>query len=108
MQALVPLELVLGPGVWLALRVLASQLSTLANCSLVLLLWWGFDYKQVEEVGLLTVIVLVVGLVGASSQLESLSTETILGPGTGKAIQCYEILWTWIIFIFLFFYFLTL
>jgi len=35
------------------------------------------DYKQVEEVG---------GLVaGVSSQLESLSAGTILGPGTGKA-----------------------
>ena len=38
MWALVPLELVLGPGVWLAIRVFASQPSTLANCSLVSLL----------------------------------------------------------------------
>ena len=87
MRALVPLELVLGPGVWLALRVLASQPSTSANCSLVFLLWWGFDYKRAEEVGLL-VAKLVLGLVvGASSQLGSLSTGTILGPGTGKTVQ---------------------
>ena len=37
--------------------------------------------------GLLAVIVLVIGLVGASSQLGSLFTVRILGPGTGKAIQ---------------------
>ena len=87
MQALVPLKLVLGLGVWLELRVLASQLSTLASCSLVLLLWRGFDYEQVEEVGLLAV-KLVIGLVvGASSQLESLSAGMILGPGTGETIQ---------------------
>jgi len=53
----------------------------LANCSLVLLLQWGFDYKQVEDVGLLAV-KLVLGLVvGASSQLELLSTGMILGLG---------------------------
>ena len=57
-----------------------------ANCSLILLLWWGFDYKQVEEVSLLAV-KLVIGLVAeTSSQLGSLSIWTILGPGTGKAI----------------------
>jgi len=88
MQALVPLVLVLGPGVWLELRVLISWLSTSANCSLVLLLWWGFDYEWVEDVGLLAVIVLVVGLVaGVFSQLGSLSAETILGPKTGKTVQ---------------------
>jgi len=86
MQALVPLELVLGPGVWLELRVLASQLSTSSNCSLVLLLQWGFDHEQVEEVGLLA-IKLVIGLAGASSQLGSLSAGMILGPGTGKTVQ---------------------
>jgi len=67
--------------------VLVSWLSTLANCSLVLSLQWGFDHKQVEEVGLLAVIVLVVGLVArAFFQLGSLSTGMILGPGTGKAV----------------------
>ena len=87
MWALVPLELVLGPGVWLGLRVLASQPSTSASCSLVLLLRRGLDYERVEEVGLLAV-KLVIGLVvRASSQLELLSTETILGPGTGKTVQ---------------------
>ena len=67
--------------------MLASRPSTSANCSLVLLLRWGFDHEQVEEVSLLAV-KLVIGLVvGASSQLESLSTGMILGPGTGKAVQ---------------------
>ena len=87
MWALVPLELVLGPGVWLELRVLASRLSTLANCSLVLLLQQSFDHEQVEDVGLLAILLLVLGLVGASSQLGSLSAGTILGPGTGETVQ---------------------
>ena len=69
MWALVPLELVLGPGVWLALRVFISQPSTLANCSLVLLLWQGFDHKQVEEVSLLDVRLVTELVVRASSQL---------------------------------------
>ena len=86
MQALVPLELVLGPGVWLELRVLASQPSTSANCLLVLSLWRGFDHEWVEDVGLLVILLLVLGLVEASSQLGSLSTGTILGPGTGKTV----------------------
>ena len=87
MWALVPLVLVFRLGVWLELRVLASWLSTSANCSLVLLLQWGFDYKQVKDVGLLAVIVLVVGLVaGASSQLGLLSAELILGPSTGETV----------------------
>jgi len=55
----------------------------LVNCSLVLSLQQSFDYEQVEEVGLLAVIVLVVG---ASSQLGSLFTGMILGPGTGKTV----------------------
>jgi len=55
----------------------------LANCLLVLLLQQGFDHEQVEEVGLLAVIVLVVR---ASSQLELLPAGTILGPETSKAI----------------------
>jgi len=87
MWTLVLLELVLGPGVWLVLRMLVSQPSTSANCLLVLLLQQSFDYEWVEEVGLLAIIVLVVELVGASSQLKSLSTVMILGPGTGKTVQ---------------------
>ena len=86
MWALVPLELVLGPGVWLELRVLASQPSTSANCSLVLSLRWGFNREWVEDVGLLVILLLVLGLAGASSQLGSLSTMTILGPGTGETV----------------------
>jgi len=67
--------------------VLASWPSTLASCSLVLSLCWGLDRKRVEEVGLLAV-KLVIGLVvGASSQLGSLSAGTILGPGTGETVQ---------------------
>jgi len=66
--------------------VLASQLSTLANCSLVLLLKWGLDRERVEEVGLL-VILLVLELVGVSSQLGSLSAGTILGLETGETVQ---------------------
>ena len=66
--------------------MLASQPSTLASCSLVLLLRQGFDHEQVEEVGLLAV-KLVIGLVvRASSQLGSLSAGIILGPGTGKTV----------------------
>jgi len=39
-------------------------------------------------VGLLAILLLVIGLVvGASSQLESLSAGTILGPGTGKIVR---------------------
>jgi len=86
MRALVPLELVLGVGVWLVLRVLASRLSTSANCSLVLSLRQGFDYERVEDVSLLAILLLVLGLAGASSQLGSLSTGMILGPGTGKTV----------------------
>jgi len=69
------------------LRVLASRPSTSANCSLVFSLQWGFDCERVEEVGLLAV-KLVLGLVvGASSQLGSLSTGTILGPGIDETVQ---------------------
>ena len=87
MWALVPLALVLGPGVWLVLRVLASQPSMSANCLLVFLLQQGLDCEWVEDVSLLAIIVLVVGLAGASSQLGSLSTGTILGPRIGKTVQ---------------------
>jgi len=67
--------------------VLASQLSTLANCSLVLLLQRNFDHKQVEEVCPL-VVRLVIGLVvEASFQLGLLSARTILGPKIGKTVQ---------------------
>jgi len=55
--------------------------STLANYLLVLLLQQGFDCKQVEDVGLLAVKLVLVLVVGTSSQLESLSTGMILGPG---------------------------
>jgi len=69
------------------LRVWASQLSTSANCSLVLSLQWGFDRERVEDMGLLAILLLVIGLVvRASSQLGSLSTGTILGPGTGETV----------------------
>jgi len=69
------------------LRVLASQPSTSANCLLELLLRRGFDHERVEDIGLLAV-KLVLGLVvGASSQLGSLSTGTILGPGTSETVQ---------------------
>ena len=64
--------------------MLASRLSTLASCSLVLSLQQNFDHEQVEEVGLLAV-KLVIGLVvGASSQLGSLSTRTILRQEQAK------------------------
>ena len=85
-QALVLFELVLGPGVWLELRVLASRPSTSASCSLVLSLCQSLDHERVEEVGLLAV-KLVIGLVvGASSQLGLLSAGTILGPETGETV----------------------
>ena len=86
MRALVLLELVLGLGVWLELRVLASWLSTLANYSLVLSLQWSLDCEWVEDVGLLAILLLVLGLAGASFQLGLLFTGTILGPGTDKTI----------------------
>ena len=71
------------------LRVLASRLSTLASCSLVLVLSLqrGLDRERVEDVGLLDA-KLVLGLVvGASSQFGSLSAGTILGPGTGETVR---------------------
>jgi len=86
MRALVPLVLVLRLGVWLELSVLASRLSILANHSLVLLLWQGLDHERVEYVDLLAIVVLVIGLVGASFQLELLLTGMILGLETGKNV----------------------
>ena len=68
--------------------MLASRPSTSANRSLVLLLRRGFDHEQVEDVGLLAILLLVLRLVvGASSQLGSLSAGTILGPGTGETVR---------------------
>ena len=54
----------------------------LANYLLVLLLWQSFDCEQVEEVSLLDVRLVA----EASSQLESLSTETILRLGIDKTV----------------------
>ena len=57
-----------------------------ANYSLVLLLWQSLNHKWVKNIGLLAV-KLVIGLVvGAFSQLGSLFTGTILGPGTDEVI----------------------
>ena len=67
--------------------MLASRPSTLASCSLVLSLQWSFDCERVEEVGLLAVKLVIELVVRAFSQLGSLSTGTILGPGTGKTVQ---------------------
>ena len=67
--------------------MLASQLSTLANCSLELSLRQGFDRERVEDVGLLAVKLVLRLVVGACSQLGSLSIGTILGPGTGKTVR---------------------
>ena len=86
MWALVPFKLVLDLGVWLELRVLASWPSTSANCSLVLLLRQSFDYEQVEDVSLLAILLLVLELARAFSQLGLLSARTILGPGTSKTV----------------------
>ncbi len=59
----------------------------LANCLLVFSLRWCLDCERVEDMGLLAVVVLVIGLAGASFQLGSLSVEMILGLGTDKTIQ---------------------
>ena len=37
--------------------------------------------------GLLAILLLVLGLVGVSSQLELMSAGMILGPGTGETVQ---------------------
>jgi len=59
----------------------------LASCLLVkLLLNQSFDHKKVEE--LWELLVWLVGLVAeAFFQLESLFTETILGPETNKTVH---------------------
>ena len=80
MWALVSLELVLELEVWLIVSIFAIQPSILANYLLVLL-YWSFDHKQVEELGLLARLV-----VEASFQLGLLSTEIILRLETGKTI----------------------
>jgi len=64
-----------------------KSVSKLANCSLVLSLRWGLDHEQVEDVGLLSVLLLVLQLAEASSQLGLLSAGMILGPGTGETVQ---------------------
>jgi len=71
------------------------QPSTLANCSLVLLLQWSFNYEWVEELGnSLLVARLVTGLVGrAFSYLGLLSAVMILGPETGKTVWAGWIVW---------------
>ena len=58
------------------------QPSTLANCLLVLLLHWSFDYKQVEKLSLLVAKLVV----GVSSQLGLLSVRMILGPEIDKTV----------------------
>ena len=86
MQTLVFLELALELGVWLAVSVFARQLSTSANCLLVLSLQQGFDHKWVEELDLLDIRLVVRLVVGEFFQLGLLSTVTILGPETGKTV----------------------
>ena len=66
--------------------MLASWPSTSANCLLVLLLRQSFDHKRVENVSLLAILLLVLGLAEASSQLGSLSAGIILGLGTGETV----------------------
>ena len=63
--------------------MLASQLSTLASCSLVLSLHRDLNRERVKKVGLLAVKLLVMG---ASSQLGSLSTGMILRLEIGETV----------------------
>ena len=86
MQALVLYKLVLGLEFWLVFRILASWPSMLANCSLVLSLWWGLNYEQLKDVSLLTVKLVIRLIVEASSQLGLLSVGIILGPELSKAV----------------------
>ena len=44
------------------------------------------DYKQVEDIDLLAVKLVIELVVGVFFQLGLLSTETMLGPETGKAV----------------------
>ena len=59
----------------------------MANYSLVLSLRHDFNHEQVEDVSLLAILLLVLGLAEVSSQLGSLSAGTILGPETDETIQ---------------------
>ena len=59
----------------------------LANCSLVLLLWWGLNYEWLENVSLLAVKLVIGLIVEVFSQLRLLSTEMILGLGISETIQ---------------------
>ena len=45
------------------------------------------DCEQVEDVSLLAILLLVLGLVGVSSQLELMFAGMILRPGTGETVQ---------------------
>ena len=58
----------------------------LANCLLVLSLQQCFDCEWVEKVDLLAVLLVIRLVAGVSSQLGSLSTGMILGPGTSKIV----------------------
>ena len=60
--------------------------SILANYLLVLLLQWDFDHKQVKEVGLLDVRLVIELVAEVFSQLESLSIEMILRLEIDKTI----------------------
>ena len=66
--------------------MLASQPSILANCSLILSLQQCLDHEQVEDIGLLAIVVLVIELAGVFFQLVLLSARTILRPGIGKTV----------------------
>ena len=76
----------IGTGSLIRIKYLVSQPSILANCLLVFLLQQGLDHEQVEDIGLLAILLLVIGLARAFSQLRLLSTETILGPETDKTV----------------------
>ena len=54
----------------------------MANCSLILSLQQSFNYKQVEELGLLDVRLVI----RIFSQLELLFVGIILGLGTGEPV----------------------
>ena len=49
------------------------------------MLWWGFNHKQVKEVGLAIRLVIEL-VVEASSQLGLLFARMILRLGTGKTV----------------------
>ena len=77
----------IGSGGLIRIKYVSKSAEYLGQLFISIFAPMGFDYEWVEEVGLLAV-KLVLGLVvGASSQLESLSTGTILGPGIDKTVQ---------------------